>query len=180
VARPDSRTVRRKNSVFIAVFVSAVVLAACGGSGGGGLEPLAHGSARTGVGPAAREVCNTMVRESVVAAVELPLVSEPVSAVRGDTFSCDYSFEGGALELSVRDLRRVGQARDYFRGLRDREAVGDTLSGLAAGGFTKSDGSAVAMKDAMVLTVDVTRLPPTRIGGSDVAISVAAAVLHCW
>jgi hypothetical protein len=147
VARPDSRTVRRRNSVFIAVFVSAVVLAACGGRGGGGPEPVAHGSARTGVGAAAREVCNTMVRESVV---------------------------------SVRDLRRVGQAREYFRGLRDREAVGDTLSGLAAGGFTKSDGSAVAMKDAMVLTVDVTRLPPTRIGGSDVAISVAAAVLHCW
>jgi hypothetical protein len=173
-------TARRKNSVIIAVFVSAAVLAACGGSDGGGRERVAHGSARTGVGPAAREVCNTMVRESVVATVGLPLASEPVSAVRGDTFSCTYSFDGGELELSVRDLRTLGQARDYFRSLRDREAVGDTLSGLAAGGFRKPDGSTVAMKDAMVLTVDVTRLPPTRIEAPDVAVDVAAAVLHCW
>jgi hypothetical protein len=180
MARPDSRKARRVSRLLAAACVSAAVLAACGGSESGGREPLAHGSARAGVGPAAREICNTMVRESVAATVGLPLVAEPVSTIRGDTFSCTYSFDGGQLELVVRDLRTLGQARDYFRGLRDREAVGDTLSGLAAGGFTKSNGSTVAMKDAMVLTVDVTRLPPTRIESSDVGISVAAAVLHCW
>jgi hypothetical protein len=172
--------VRPARFVLVAAFVSAGALAACGGSGGGGPEPVAHGSARTGVGPAAREVCNTMVRESVVATVGLPLVSEPTSATRGDTFSCSYSFEGGAIELSVRDLHTLGDAREYFGNLQGREAVGDTLSGLAAGGFRKSDGSVVAMKDAMILTVDVTRLPPTRIEAPDVAIDVAAAVLHCW
>jgi hypothetical protein len=172
--------IRRSNGILVAACAGAFALTACGGSDGGGREAIAHGSARTGVGPAAREVCNTMVRDSVVGTVGLPLVTEPASVTRGDTFSCTYSFEGGALELSVRDLRTLPDARDYFRDLRDREAVGDTLTGLAAGGFSRSDGSVVAMKDAMVLTVDVTHLPPTRIGSPDVAVDVAASVLHCW
>jgi hypothetical protein len=121
-----------------------------------------------------------MVRDSVPVAVGLPLAAAPVSAVRGDVFSCSYSFDGGTLELSVRDLHTLPQAREYFRDLRKRESVGGALSGLADGGFTTSDGSVVAMKDAMVLTVDVTRLPPTRIGKSDVGIDVAATVMHCW
>ena len=121
-----------------------------------------------------------MVRDSVPVAVGQPLAAEPVSAVRGDVFSCRYLFDGGTLELSVRDLHTLPQAREYFRDLRKRESVGDALSGLADGGFTTSDGSVVAMKDAMVLTVDVTRLPPTRIGSSDVGIDVAATVMHCW
>jgi hypothetical protein len=154
------------------------LVGACGG--GTSDEPVAHGSARTGVGPAAREVCNTMVRESVPASVGLPLVSEPVSSVRGDTFSCRYSFQGGTLDLSVRDLHTLRDAREYFRARRGREGVGDALTGLAAGGFRRSDGSVVAMKDAMVLTVDATRLPPIGNEPVNVGIDVAATVLHCW
>ena len=59
-------------------------------------------------------------------------------------------------------------------------ASGDALSGLAEGGFTKSDGSVVAMKDAMILTVDVTRLPPTENDRANVGIDVASTVLGCW
>ena len=84
------------------------------------------------------------------------------------------------LDLSVRDLHTVSTARPYFRDLRRREAVGDALTGLAAGGFTKADGSAVAMKDAMVLAVDVTQLPPTGIDRSGIAVNLAASVLGCW
>jgi hypothetical protein len=159
----------------------AAVIALAGACGGGESEaPVAHGSARTGVGPAAREVCSAMVRESVPASVGLPLVGEPVSSVRGDTFSCRYSFARGTLDLSVRDLHTLPQAREYFRQLRGREGVEDALSGLAAGGFTRSDGSVVAMKDAMVLTVDPTGLPSTGNEPVNVGIDVAATVLHCW
>jgi hypothetical protein len=171
--------VRLSSRAVAAACVGVIALAgACGG--GESEEPVAHGSARTGVGPAAREVCSTMVRESVPASVGLPLVGEPVSSVRGDTFSCRYSFDGGTLELSVRDLHTLPQAREYFRELRGREGVDDTLSGLAEGGFTRSDGSVVAMKDAMVLTVDATRLPATGTDRENVGIDVAATVLHCW
>jgi hypothetical protein len=160
--------------------VVVVVLPACGGSTSGNGQPIAHGSARHGPGPAAREVCEPMVRDTVPASVGLPLVGEPVSGVRGDTFSCRYSFDGGVLDLSVRDLHTIPQARAYFRDLRGREAVGDALSGLAEGGFTKADGSVVAKKDAMVLTVDVTALPPTGADRSGIAVDLAAAVLGCW
>jgi hypothetical protein len=120
-----------------------------------------------------------MVREAVPVAVGAPLVGEPISATRHDTFSCRYIFDGGALVLSVRDLRTLGQARAYFGELRDRDEVGEALSGLAEGGFTRSDGSVVAKKDAMILTVDTTKLPP-GVEKANVGIEVAASVLECW
>jgi hypothetical protein len=164
---------------MVAACVAGIVLAsACGGSSSS--EPVAHGSARTGAGPAAREVCEPMVRDSVPATVGLPVTGDPVSAVRGDTFSCRYAFAGGALDLSVRDLHTVSQARKYFRALRGQEGVEDALTGLAEGGFTKADGSVVAMKDAMILTVDVTALPPTQADRTGIAIDVASTVLGCW
>lgn len=174
--------VRRLNVVLFGFALSSlVVLGACGGSGTTGTaEAIAHGSARVGVGPAAREVCDPMVRESVPGAVGAPLVGEPVSSVRGDTFSCRYEFDGGRLVLSVRDLHTLEQARGYFREQRAREEVSEVLSGLAEGGFTRADGSVVAKKDAMILTVDVTGLPPTGTEPANVGIEVAAAVLGCW
>jgi hypothetical protein len=173
--------VRRQSWALVAAAVGALtVLAACGGSASSSGDRIAHGSARNGPGPAAREVCEPMVRDSVPSAIGLPVVGEPVSAVRGDTFSCRYELEGGALELSVRDLHTLRKAHEYFRAARGREGVNDALSGLAEGGFTKSDGSVVAMKDAMILTVDVTALPPTRIEKTGIAIDLAATVLGCW
>jgi hypothetical protein len=171
---------RRSRFALVATLAGVAALVACGGSSGGGGDAIAHGSARKGVGPAAREVCEPMVRDSVPSAVGAPVVGQPVSAVRGDTFSCSYAFESGSLDLSVRDLHTLRAAREYFRDLRGREGVGDALSGLAAGGFTKPDGSVVAMKDAMILTVDVTQLPPTRVDKANVGIEVASTVLGCW
>jgi hypothetical protein len=172
---------RAPGRVLVAMGIGVVLLAgACGGSASTSAEPIAHGSARRGVGPAAREVCEDMVRDSLPYSVGLPPVADPAQTVRGDTFSCLYTFDGGALDLSVRDLHTLRQAREHFRALRGRESVGDALSGLAEGGFTKSDGSVVAMKDAMILTVDVTRLPPTENDRANVGIDVASTVLGCW
>ena len=172
--------VRLRTSALVATTVGVIALTACGGGSSAGSERIAHGSARNGPGRAAGEVCEPMVRDSVPATVGVPLAGAPTSAVRGDTFSCVYSFDGGTLDMSVRDLHTISQARRYFRDLRGREGVGDALSGLAEGGFTKADGSVVAMKDAMVLTVDVTALPPTQVDRSGIAIDLAATVLGCW
>ncbi|HMG25580.1 MAG TPA: hypothetical protein VKH36_02070 [Acidimicrobiia bacterium] len=173
--------VRRYIVAAVAACVAGgALLAACGGSSGGSEASVAHGSARTGAGPATREVCESMVRDSVPATVGVPLAGDPVSGVRGDTFSCRYVFAGGTLDLSVRDLHTVARARKYFRALRGREGVNDALTGLADGGFTKADGSVVAMKDAMILTVDVTALPPTPADRTGIAIDLAGAVLGCW
>jgi hypothetical protein len=165
--------------VAAACAAGVVLASACGGSSSNG-DAVAHGSARTGAGPATREVCEPMVRDSVPATVGLPLAAEPVSDVRGDTFTCRYAFADGTLDLSVRDLHTVSQARKYFRGLRGQEGVEDALTGLAEGGFTKADGSVVAMKDAMILTVDVTALPPTRVDRTGIATDLASTVLGCW
>jgi hypothetical protein len=171
---------RGSRFALVATLAAVATLVACGGSSSNGGDAVAHGSARKGVGPAAREVCEPMVRDSVPSAVGAPVVGEPVSTVRGNTFSCNYPFETGTLDLSVRDLHTLRAAREYFRNLRSREGVGDALSGLAAGGFTRGDGSVVAMKDAMILTVDVTRVPPTPVDKTSVAIDVASTVLGCW
>jgi hypothetical protein len=173
---------QRPALMFVAVVaaVMVVAVAACGGGSGGTSGQTAHGSSRTGVGPAAHEVCEPMVRDAVPGTVGLPLTGAPFPAVQGDTFSCTYAFDGGSLALSVRDLHTIRRAHAYLRDLRGREAVGDALSGLAEGGFTKADGSVVAMKDAMVLTVDVAALPPTSVDRSGVAVDLAATVLGCW
>ena len=172
---------RLRMSGLVAMTVGVIAaLTACGGGSSAGSEGIAHGSARNGPGRAAGEVCEPMVRDSVPATVGLPLAGEPTSAVRGDTFSCLYAFDGGTLDLSVRDLHTISQARKFFRDLRGREGMGDALSGLAEGGFTKADGSVVAVKDAMILTVDVTALPPTRSDRSGVASHLASTVLGCW
>jgi len=172
---------RLRTSAVVAVTMGVIAaLTACGGGSSAGGERIAHGSARNGPGRAAGEVCEPMVRDSVPATVGLPLAGEPTSAVRGDTFSCLYAFDGGTLDLSVRDLHTISEARKLFRELRGREGVGDALSGLAEGGFTKADGSVVAVKDAMILTVDVTALPPTRSDRSGIAIDLASTVLGCW
>jgi hypothetical protein len=176
VRRQQHRMARRVCRILVVAGVGALVLAGCGGGGG---EPLAHGSAKEGVGPPAREVCEPMVRESVPVAVSAPLLGQPISATRGDTFSCRYSFDGGSLLLSVRDLRTLGQAREHLRELRGRDAVTEVLPGLAEGGFTRSNGSVVAKKDAMILTVDTTELPP-GVEKANVGIEVAASVLECW
>ena len=172
--------IRGRILAVTATCVAGVVLAsACGGSSNSG-EPIAHGSSRTGAGPATREVCEPMVRDSVPSTVGLPLTGEPLQSVEGDTFSCRYTFQGGSLRLSVRDLHTVSQARKYFRAVRSKEGVDDALTGLAEGGFTKAGGSVVAMKDAMILTVDVTDLPSTGDDPTNVAIDVASTVLGCW
>jgi hypothetical protein len=173
--------VRLRTPALAATTVGVIAaLTACGGGSSAGSERIAHGSARNGPGRAAGEVCEPMVRDSVPATVGLPPAGAPTSAVRGDTFSCLYAFDGGALDLSVRDLHTISRARRYFRDLRGREGVGDALSGLAEGGFTKTDGSVVAMKDAMILTVDVTALPPTGSDRAGIAIDLASTVLGCW
>ncbi len=172
--------VRRRTAALAAACVGVIAAAAACGGSSSGVEAIAHGSARTGPGPAAREVCEPMVRDAVPGSVGVPLIGEPVSAVRGDTYSCRYAFDGGALDLSVRDLHTISQARRYFRDLQGREGVADALSGLAEGGFTKADGSVVAKKDAMVLTVDVAALPPTQVDRSGIAIELASSVLGCW
>jgi len=170
---------RGRIAAIAAVCFVVALGGACGGSSGSGGD-IAHGSARTGAGPATREVCEPMVRDSVPSSVGLPLAGNPVSAVKGDTFSCRYPFEDGTLDLSVRDLHTVPQARKYFRALRARDGIDDALTGLAEGGFTKGDGSVVAMKDAMILTVDVTALPPTKVDRTGIAIDLASTVLGCW
>ena len=172
---------RLRASILVITTVGVVVtLAACGGGSSAGSDGIAHGSARNGPGRAAGEACEPMVRDSVPATVGLALAGEPTSTVRGDTFSCLYNFAGGTLDMSVRDLHTISRARRYFRDVRGREGVGDALSGLAEGGFTKADGSVVAMKDAMILTVDVTALPPTGTDRSGIAIDLASTVLGCW
>jgi hypothetical protein len=100
--------------------------------------------------------------------------------------ACGGSSSGGSEPIAhgsartVRDLHTVSQAQRYFRALRGHEGVNDALTGLAQGGFTKADGSVLAMKDAMILTVDVTALPPTQIDRTGIAIDVASTVLGCW
>lgn len=120
-----------------------------------------------------------MLQASVPPTVGLPVIGKPVSAVRGDTFTCRYAFADGALQMSVTDLHTIRRAHGSFRELEQTQSV-ESLTGLGQGGFRRADGSVVAIKDAMILTVDVASLPPTPFDKSGIAIDLATTVLGCW
>ena len=170
----------------------ALLAAACGGSGGNGGGSangaasdarLAHASSAPGPGKAAREICEPMIREAVEYEVGTRLQGKPEQAVAGDTFSCTYRIADGTIAMNVRDLRRRPAATAYFESLR-AAAGGDVeqLPGLGRGAFVRPDSTLVVVKDAMVLTIDMTGMPDAVDGrdASTIATNLGVAVMGCW
>jgi len=170
----------------------ALLVAACGGSDGSGGDgratgetKLAHASAATGPGKAAREVCEPMIRDAVEYEVGAPLEGTPAEVVDGNTFTCTYRVAGGTIVMSVHDLKRVRLAKNDFAAQRTAAAAaGDVqeLPGLGHGAFLRPDGTLVVRKDAMVLTIDMTGMPDA-VDGRDrgtVATNLGVAVMGCW
>lgn len=174
----------------VAVAIAAIVLiaSACGDSkeandAGSSADPVAHASTTGAPGKAAREICEPMVRQAVEFEVGAALQRDPVSAVVDDTFSCRYEFSDGAIDMSVRDLHRRPAAQTYFDQLRSGAGSAELLPGLGDAAFLRPDGSLELIKDAMVLTIDVSGLPTVTPGGRDqasIASDLGATVMGCW
>jgi hypothetical protein len=79
----------------------------------------------------------------------------------------------------VKDLGALSKARAAFDDMQRSAAGSQALPGIGDRGFTQTDGSVIVIKDAKILTVDVTQLP-AGLDKSNVATSIAVFVMGCW
>jgi hypothetical protein len=118
---------------------------------------------------AAEEIQNTLgVRPS----------QPPTPAFSDGRYSCRYAYPSGMMVLAVT------QPADPNAALPGRLPSPVALPGFGEAGYAGADGSVLVRKDRMVLEVDVSGLPE-RFGQpplprAQVAIAVAAVILHCW
>ncbi|MFJ6213237.1 hypothetical protein ACIQGZ_07905 [Streptomyces sp. NPDC092296] len=145
------------------------------------------GTADDGAGPSAatRLICDDEAVEEISGALGIE-PRQPLSPTwSGQVYSCSYDYpDGSSMLLSVRQLPDRAAAAAAFEQQRTATAGAKAVKGLGEAAFTRRDGSAYVLKDEMVLTVDVGKLPktfgkPTRTR-PNVGLTVATTVMICW
>src|SRR6185312_13758826 len=111
----------------------------------------------------AAEVCEPMVRESVVAAARQSLASRQQGRWQGSRYTCRYDLgESGVLLARVRVYDDEAAAVQAFAVRRSRVKRPSTLYGIGTGAFQADRGTLlVAKKDNFVLTIDGRALSST-------------------
>ena len=131
-------------------------------------------------GDPADEVCADMTQTNVANQLSHgSVIGVPEKTKTGTDTTCIYRMTSGSLRLSVHVADSVSAARTYFATQRKSTERVDTVNNLGTDAFSRPDGSTFTIKDAMVLTVDVTKLPD----GNDrlqIAQSLSFQILSCW
>ncbi|WP_377270062.1 hypothetical protein [Peterkaempfera sp. SMS 1(5)a] len=174
-----------------AVAAVLLMLAATAGCASGGAPAVgtprssAAGTAPGSPAAATMMICADEIREEIAGALGTEL-SAPLSPHWADhVYSCTYDYGGGrSMRLSVEELPDPAAASARLGRLRAGAVGSRAVNGLGDAAFARGDGSAVALRDRMVLTVDVSRLPavfgtPPR-PRAGVALTVATTVMICW
>ena len=128
----------------------------------------------------AEEVCEPMVRDSVVAAARRKLATPRTRAWHDNEFTCTYSFgTRGALIVTVDVLANDAQARRSFRAGYDSAAHRATLFGIGQRAYRSGTNLLVAQKDRFMLTVDGRQLA-SSLEPDSVTWSTSRAIFECW
>ncbi|MDX6325976.1 MAG: hypothetical protein QOK15_2330 [Nocardioidaceae bacterium] len=134
-----------------------------------------------------RLVCGPEIRRNIGHLLHLNPAPPGHAIWRDHVYTCTYPLPAGPLVLAVTEATDVPAAHRAFRDMRRALQPTQPLTGLAGLGlpaFETRTGTAVFLKDNMVLRVDATRLMLS--GGaksasrSDVAYEVATDVMGCW
>jgi hypothetical protein len=152
-------------------------MAGSGGSRSGPGEPSAD----------SRLVCGPEIRRNIGHLLALKPAPQGRATWRNHVYTCTYPLPAGPLVLAVTEAADVPAAHRAFRDLRRALQPTQPLKGLAGLGlpaFETRTGTAVFLKDNMVLRVDATRLMSRggakAVSRSDVAYEVATDVMGCW
>jgi hypothetical protein len=165
----------RRATRLVAVLVAAAALLAVPVSAAGAATHVS-GKARE----LAREVCEDMVGDAVVAAADQPLRAPQRGTWTESRYTCAYDFADGRLTLSVDVYRNVKTARRAFAGARTMLRDGSRLFGIGQEAVQgRSSNMVVARKDNFLLVVDPTALGP-GINRDATAWSATRAVFDCW
>jgi len=149
----------------------------------------AHGDGGQPSGPseAAAMICTDEIAEAVRRSFALDTVPERHDTWEPPHYQCDYHVGGSRLHVSVHDAEAAAAGRAYFRDTRGGLPGVTTIKGVKSFGFPafeSRDGLVGMMKDGKTLLVDAQEVPagdlPRGFTRTEVAYSVAAAVMGCW
>lgn len=149
----------------------------------------AHGDAGQPDGPseAAAMICTDEIAEAVRRSFALETVPERHDTWEPPHYGCDYHVGGNRLHVSVHDAKAAEEGRAHFRDARSALPGVATIKGIKSFGFPafqSSNGVVGMMKDGKTLLVDAQEIPagdlPSGFTRTEVAYSVAAAVMGCW
>jgi hypothetical protein len=182
----------RRSILVVTAGIAVAVLAACGSSGGAktsasvpSATPGAVLTVGTNPSTSSKMVCGEAkadIAESL--GVKPTQVTTPTWI--DHVYSCTYVYPNGSFTLSVKEVDGIANAAAYFRSLKTTLGVapGSKAPTLGQGAFVTKDGGLVVQKDNKVLTVDVSKLPPTfgnpAQSPTDVATSIGGVIMGCW
>jgi hypothetical protein len=145
---------------------------------------------RDGPSETARMVCEEdEIRDAVKRAFQMSDDPSSTHTWRrsGRLYACRWAVPQGTLRMTVQDATDPKAGRVYFDRLRGSLDDARPIRGMDNFGFPAFDtaaGDVVFTKDGKTLHVDATRLPgaslPAGFSRSEVAYSVASAVIACW
>ena len=127
----------------------------------------------------AAEVCEDMVRDSLIAAAGEALASPQRGSWAGHRYTCMYTFGDGTLRVRVDVMRSRSAAKARFLATRKEARLPSTLYGIGQQAFKSGDGAVVARKDNFLLEVDPSRLPD-RLNRDSLVWSTTRAIFDCW
>ena len=128
----------------------------------------------------AQEVCEDMVRESVVAAARRPLTHRQRGAWQGNRYTCAYDFGAkGTLRVLVDVLPSSSAAKNAYVLVRQANPRRATLFGLGQAAFSSGTTLVAARKDRFLLRVDGSSLARS-LDRSAITWSTTRAIFKCW
>jgi hypothetical protein len=192
------RTPAQHRAGLLGLLATASILAGCGSgvstpprATGNGSQvtavPLAEQSAeyaRNTPPASARMICSDEIRGEMADALGLDSLPAPVSSWADHVYTCAYTLPMGRTVLSVEVTPSPTAARSRLTALRTSIGATTEQPGLGEAGWSAPNGTVLAAKDNMVLTVDPTALPddlgPVHEHRVDFAVVIAAGIFSCW
>jgi hypothetical protein len=180
--------VTRRLPLLVAL-VAALAIAGCGSSSSGkGAEPTTTtvaGGHPPGSAPSAssKMVCSLEAQRDISASIGVKATVTTPTWVN-DVYACDYTYPGGAITLSVKELANAAATTKEYKADAAKLGRRPDVVSFGEGAFITTNGSVIVRKDFKVLDVDVSKLPQ-KFGvppqdRSNIALSVAATVMSCW
>lgn len=188
----------RRRAGLLGLLAAAAVLAGCGSgvapapqAGNTGSQvtavPLAEQAAqyaRNTPPDSARMICSAEIQGEIADALGLQSVPAPASSWADHVYTCTYTLPMGRAVLSVQVTPSPTAARGRLSALRTELGATTAQPGLGEAGWSASNGTVIAAKDNMVLTVDPTGLPDdlgtVHEHRVDFAVVIAGGIFSCW
>jgi hypothetical protein len=173
---------------LIVAVVGGLAIAGCGSSTPSSTPAattVAGGGHPSGATPSASSqmICSTEAQTEIAASLGVQAtVSKPTWI--DHVYSCKYAYPTGVITLSVKELDTAAQTTQEYNAFAAQLGRRPDAVSFGQGAFLTTNGSVIVRKDFKVLHVDVSKIPQ-RFGNplqdrSNVALSIAAAVMSCW